>query len=260
MADYALLPIRVYAAAYQTLIGAVRVVGLQEGGREDAPAAEGVYVERTALLQQHLRTPSVLRHFQGVRHYQREGEGRGYGRVEGIVAAVDQHVGTGLARLYGHRIGLETVMEGLDCIAAGVDNLHSEGPVIVAADRGHHRHAEILHVLLDRIDIQGVGEHHIFAGLVEIALLRTGGPQCEACRKGGKGIYILFHLHTHLLLSFGWISEPGASSSLRGIGHTKRGLSASTLSDPPSSTQQLWLLLSKPRCQRLRSCRRKPSI
>ena len=68
--------------------------------------------------------------------------------------------------------------------------------------------------------------------------------------------YILFYL----LLSFGSISEPGASSSCCGIGQTNIGLSAETVMSLPVCCAPDWNFLVNPLCHLLRSLRRKPSI
>ena len=181
-ADDRVVLLRMLLGADKPLVGTGGVVGLEEGGREDAPPGEAFDLERAGLHQDDPGLPAHSGHDQGFGHHEREGETQRIGRPDVVIDPVDHNVRSRLAGLDGDGVGPEGVVEGLGRIAFGVDDLDAECPVVIPCHRGDHRHAEPLDIIHDRIGLQGVGEHHIFLPGVDVPLPGAGGKQ-EACQR-----------------------------------------------------------------------------
>ena len=240
-------------------------VAVEERRGHHAPAREFVDVVGAALLQDDLGPVVVQIPFQLLGHDQFEDEAQRVGIFDVVVEPVYLYVGLTRTGLYGDGVRQEAVVLPLDGIAALVDDLHAECAVVIARDGRGDRYREIVLVLEYGVGRQGVGEQHVLrigVGLIFLLATRCEGGQESRCKQNrDNSFHCLSSIRCcYLLLSFGSISEPGASSSCCGIGHTKSGLSASILSELPSACELACGLRSKPLCQRLRSCKRKPSM
>ena len=95
-----------------------------------------------------------------------------------------------------------------------VNNLDTECPVIITHDGGHHRNAEVLDIHTDWICRHGVGKHDIFGIVIcHIILLAAGQYSSGKERNCNVSEYMLHTSSIYLLLSFGWIWDPGEESS-----------------------------------------------
>ena len=159
---------------HQPLVGAIGIETLQEGGRKHAPSGESVDIEWAALHQFHPGRAPIVWHFQSIRHHQTQGEGQGFGRTYILIDSVHQHIRAVFPGLDGDGIGSEAVVKGLDGGAARIYDFHSEGPVIAAGNSGYYRHADVLDILLNGIDLCGVGEHYILGIIVGSVVLLAG--------------------------------------------------------------------------------------
>ena len=124
------------------------------------------------------------------------------------------HIRTCIPCLDGYGIGLELVMNILDGIASLVDDLHSECTVIITHDGRHHRDTEPFHPLLPRVGSQSVCKHDKFGIVIcHISFLTSPEDEGRSQKESHVFNYTLHISSLYLLLSLGWMDEPGDSIS-----------------------------------------------
>lgn len=231
----------------QTLHGIVLDTGIaiQELRRHHAPSGEFLDDEGTALIHDDFGAIGIKAILPGnlFGKHQFEPEAQRVGIPDIVVVALDPHLGCTFAGLDGDTVREQAVVQTFDGIASLVDDLDPEGAVVAAGYGRGYRNGEVILVLEHRIGGQRVGKHDVLGIGVGLELFVTGG--CQSCGQHGCcDNQYLFHKFDSLsgysdqLLSLGWISEPGDSSSCCGIGHTKSGSSQVTLRELPSSSEQ----------------------
>lgn len=216
------------------------------------------------FLHHHLGTCSVVIPLFILRHDQVQREAQRIRRTDIFIDTLHRHIDGEPPRRNGHRAGEQPEMTPLHGVALAVDDLHADLAVVIRRSGSGYPDVEYLVALLHPVPVHGVGEHEVIGTRIgEISGLAADGQRCH---RNHDRIFHESYTHrihipnVYLLLSLGSISEPGASSSCCGIGHTNSGSSASTFRLLPLESDCSCGSRSKPLCQRLRSCRRKPSM
>ena len=125
-----------------------------------------------------------------------------------------QDICTHFTRLDCHSVGLKTIVQIFNGVVSLVYDLYTECTVIITHDGGHHRNAEVLDIHTDRICRHGVGKHDIFGIVIcHIILLAAGQYSSGKERNCNVSEFMLHTSSIYLLLSFGWIWDPGEESS-----------------------------------------------